>query len=179
MKNPQQAEKTPARADKLDGYVIRASGPAGAEGIAALSNLPGYRYGTLRLPFQTVAETRSWLESPPAGAKQLVADHDGTVVGIIGINTMLGRRRHVASLGMGVHDEFSGRGIGSALMAAAIDLSDNWLDLRRLELTVFTDNEPAIRLYEKNGFVKEGQLRDYAFRNGHYVDAYTMARLKT
>jgi ribosomal protein S18 acetylase RimI-like enzyme len=52
---------------------------------------------------------------------------------------------------MSVHDEFCGRGIGSALLAAFIDLSDNWLNLKRLELTVYVDNEPAIRLYKKFG----------------------------
>src|SRR5260221_5622608 len=51
-------------------------------------------------------------------------------------------------MGMWVHDEFCGRGIGSALMAALIDVSDIWLNLKRLELTVYVDNEPAIRLYK-------------------------------
>src|SRR5712691_4482721 len=46
--------------------------------------------------------------------------------------------------------------VGTALMTAAIDLADNWLDLSRLELTVYTDNEAAMRLYKKLGFVIEG-----------------------
>jgi len=37
-------------------------------------------------------------------------------------------------------------------MAELIDIADNWLDLKRLELTVYVDNAPAIRLYEKFGF---------------------------
>jgi putative acetyltransferase len=47
-----------------------------------------------------------------------------------------------------------------------------------LELEVFVDNEPAIRLYKKFGFKIEGTLVEYAFRNGCYVDTYTMARLR-
>jgi putative acetyltransferase len=80
---------------------------------------------------------------------------------------------------MGVHDDFVGRGVGSALMKAVLDLADNWLDLRRVDLTVFTDNPNAIRLYEKSGFVKEGHFKQFAFRDGEYVDAYSMARLRT
>ena len=160
--------------------VIRAAGPDDATAIASLHNLPGYRFGTLRTPFHSVAEIRRHLESPTAGAYRLIAEHDGRTIGDIGL-TPAGnpRRRHVATIGMGVHDEFAGRGVGSALMKAVLDIADNWLDLRRVELTVFSDNEPAIRLYERHGFVTEGCLKQFAFRDGHYVDAFTMARLKT
>jgi putative acetyltransferase len=79
---------------------------------------------------------------------------------------------------MGVHDDWQGKGVGSALLAACIDLADNWLNITRLYLEVYTDNEPAIRLYEKFGFEREGTLRKDAFRNGQYVDSYIMARLK-
>ena len=64
-------------------------------------------------------------------------------------------------------------------MSAALDLTDNWFDLRRVELTVFTDNVGAVRLYQNFGFEIEGTLREYAFRNGQYVDAYSMARLRS
>ena len=63
-------------------------------------------------------------------------------------------------------------------MVAAVDLADNWLNLLRLELGVYTDNEPAIRLYKKVGFVVEGTLLKYTYRAGQYVDVVTMARLK-
>ena len=44
--------------------------------------------------------------------------------------------------------------------------------LTRLGLEVYTDNEPAIRLYTKFGFEIEGTLRRSAFRNGQFVDSY-------
>ena len=67
--------------------------------------------------------------------------------------------------------------VGSALMRAALELADGWLELTRLELTVYTDNLPALKLYEKFGFVLEGTHRQYAFRDGASVDAYALARL--
>ena len=80
---------------------------------------------------------------------------------------------------MAVRDDWQGKGAGSALMQAAVDLADKWLNLTRLELEVYTDNEPAIRLYKKFGFITEGTLRQFAYRDGIFVDAYTMARLRT
>jgi putative acetyltransferase len=59
-----------------------------------------------------------------------------------------------------------------------LDIADNWLNLHRLELQVYTDNERAINLYKKFGFEIEGTLRDYAYGDGHYLDAYEMARLR-
>jgi putative acetyltransferase len=79
---------------------------------------------------------------------------------------------------MGVHDDWQGRGVGSALLAACVEMADKWLNLRRLELEVYVDNEPAIRLYERFGFEREGRLREHAFRDGRYVDSFLMARLR-
>jgi len=77
-----------------------------------------------------------------------------------------------------VRDDWQGKGVGTAMMHVVIDLADRWLNLTRIELTVFTDNESAIALYRKFGFEIEGALRKYAFRDGEFVDAYAMARVK-
>jgi putative acetyltransferase len=44
-------------------------------------------------------------------------------------------------------------------------------------LHVYVDNAPAIALYEKFGFEIEGTHRRFAFRNGEYVNSYSMARI--
>ena len=80
-------------------------------------------------------------------------------------------------LGISVSPSAQGQGIGNALMAAMLDYADNWAQVLRIELTVFSDNERAIRLYERHGFEHEGRHKAYALRNGVYVDALAMARL--
>ncbi|QND47567.1 GNAT family N-acetyltransferase [Rhizobium lusitanum] len=176
--NSEQEDPDQRRPQKAVGVEIRAASPSDAEGIALIANLPGFRAGTLRLPFQNIEETRRWLEKPSPTSISLVAVVAGQVVGNAGLRRHSGRQIHIGNLGMGVHDNFVGRGIGSALLAALIDTADNWLAIKRLELTVYVDNEPAIRLYEKFGFETEGRLKAFAFRNGEYVDAFTMARIR-
>lgn len=88
------------------------------------------------------------------------------------------RLRHVGRISqVVVHHTYRGRGIGTELMRSLIELADSWLNLKRLELLVYTDNDPAIHLYSKFGFISEGTLRQIAFRAGQYVDCLIMARV--
>jgi L-phenylalanine/L-methionine N-acetyltransferase len=105
---------------------------------------------------------------------------EGEVVGSLGLETSptRWRMRHVGSIGMAVSDDWQGKGVGTALMEAALDLADNWLNLTRIELRVYVDNSAAVALYKKFGFEIEGTHRRLAFRNGEYVDAYSMARIR-
>ncbi len=57
-------------------------------------------------------------------------------------------------------------------------MADKWLNILRLELEVYTDNEPAVRLYKKFAFAIEGTLRCFGYRDGKLVDVYTMARIR-
>ena len=156
---------------------IRGARPGDAEAIAAMQALPGFRHGTLRLPHPSPEETRRWLEGPLDG-RVLLALFDGQPVGMIDVHRYPGRRSHAGGIGLGVHDAWTGRGIGTAMMAEIVSYAENWLGLRRLELNVFTDNARAIALYRKFYFAVEGTLRGYALRDGAFVDAYAMARLR-
>lgn len=138
-----------------------------------------YVWGTLQVPYMTRAAVQARAEQRDPNLNLLVAEVEGKVVGQISVRVSpRPRKKHVGGLGMGVHDDYHGRGVGTALMTAIIDLADLWLQVTRLELEVYTDNEPALALYRKFGFVEEGILRKNAFREGEYVDSMLMARLK-
>jgi putative acetyltransferase len=162
----------------IAGMIVRAVEPSDWAEIAVLMNLPKVRWGTLRLPFTSKEQWRKKMENRSEDWTAIVAVLDGNIVGSAGIGQQNGRRRHVGGLGMCVHDDFHRRGIGTKLMAALIDTADNWLDLKRLELTVYVDNTPAIGLYKKFGFEVEGTRRADTFRDGKYVDSFEMARLR-
>jgi RimJ/RimL family protein N-acetyltransferase len=111
------------------------------------------------------------------GNPQFVALVGGQVVGWCDVfpekrETMA----HGGVLGMGVIDGFRGKGIGIALMRAALSRAKE-AGLSRVELTVREDNLRAKALYEKVGFAVEGVKRKAALFDGKYYDLILMSRL--
>lgn len=136
----------------------------------------------LQLPYPTEELWRQRLAEGLAPGKSdlhLVAVSKGQVIGSAGLHPVgpALRRRHALMLGISVLPSAQNRGVGSGLMAALLDFADNWAQALRIELTVYCDNERAIRLYQRHSFEIEGRLRGYALRNGTYVDSFAMARL--
>ncbi len=158
---------------------VRHSEPADAKAVKAIYTCKNAYTGTLQLPYPSDGIWEKRVGNTPDNVYSLVAELDGKIVGNLGmVVEPNARRRHVAGFGMGVHDDYQGQGVGTALVQAALELADDWLNLKRLELTVFCDNRAAIALYEKHGFVIEGEAKDYAFRAGEYVSVYFMARIR-
>ena len=148
-------------------------------GVTALYNDPAVTRQVLQMPFQSAEVWRQRLSTNDERQLKLVALYQGEVIGNLGLEQFSRvRRAHCANLGMGVAVAWQGKGVGSMLLAAALDVADNWMNLRRVELTVYADNEAAIGLYRKCGFETEGLLRDYAVRDGRWVDTLAMARLR-
>jgi len=81
---------------------------------------------------------------------------------------------HVADIGLMVAKDARRQGVGWALLEAAVDWART-SGVRKLELHVFPWNEPAIRLYEKFGFEREGFRKGHYRRAGEDVDAILMA----
>jgi putative acetyltransferase len=159
---------------------VRHAEPDDFEAMHRIMSGPRAAAGTLQLPLQSVEAWRKRLADPPEGLFLLVACVEGEVVGNLGLETSPNRprMRHVGSIGMAVRDDWQGKGVGTALMRSALDLADNWLNLTRIELRVYVDNPAALALYKRFGFEIEGTHRRMAFRDGGYVDAYSMARIK-
>lgn len=159
--------------------IVRHAEPDDYKAVQEVFSGPKAVAGTLQLPFPSAEVWRGRLSGPPENMHQLVACVEGEVIGEISLWTQNKPRvRHTAGFGMAVRDDWQGRGVGTALLEAVLDLADNWLDVTRVELQVYTDNEAGVALYKKFGFEVEGTHRRYAFRNGEYVDAYSMARLR-
>ena len=159
-------------------YQIRRQEPADGAALHEVYSQPNVIRGTLQLPFPSLHAWNTRGAEEPRGMTRLVAVADKTVVGNIAlIQSASPRRRHVGEIAMAVHDAWQGKGCGSKLLTAALDLAENWLSLNRIELDVFTDNEAGMQLYARCGFQIEGTHKGYAFREGKYVDVHSMARV--
>jgi len=160
--------------------IVRHAEPDDYEATHRIMSGPKVAAAPLQLPLQSAEAWRRRLAEPPEGLILLVACVEGEVVGNLGLETFPNRPRvrHAGTVGMSVRDDWQAKGVGTALMKAALDLADNWLNLSRVELTVYTDNYAAVTLYERFGFEIEGTQRRYAFRNDEYVDACSMARIR-
>ena len=158
---------------------LRAIRPSDAEALCAIFNMPGFRWGTLRMPFEMVEQVERRIAKSGQETTWIVAELDGKVVGH-GSLVVQGspRRSHIGEINIGLDDGFVGKGIGSAILAALLDVADNWRALKRVELTVYADNEPAIRLYSSHGFEIEGRHVKAGFTDGQYHDLLSMARLR-
>ncbi|MFT4924186.1 MAG: putative acetyltransferase [Phenylobacterium sp.] len=159
--------------------VIRHSEKEDIAAIKAMFSQPSCYGGTLQLPFPSLDKWTDKLGTIADNQTSLVAEIDGDIVGQLSLFVEKSpRRKHVANIGMAISDQHQGKGIGSQMLAAAVDMADNWLAIRRIELEVYADNAAGVALYKKHGFEIEGTAKCYAFRDGQYVDAYLMARLK-
>ena len=159
-------------------YPIRRATPADADALHAIFTSPGVVPNTLQRPFKSRAETRQRIATTPENIHALVAlSPVGEVIGNAGLILATRQRlRHSASLFLMVRDDWQGKGVGSQLMKAVLDLADNWLGLKRIELGVMPDNHHAQALYEKYGFVREGMARRDALQYSRHVDTLLMAR---
>jgi RimJ/RimL family protein N-acetyltransferase len=134
--------------------------------------------------FAAVAEERTGIASePPVDVEErtarfaasidgsIVAVADGQVVGLIHVAAT---RYGVGEIAMLVDREWRGRGVGSALIQAAIGWARGQA-LHKLSLEVFAHNAAAIALYRKSGFVEEGhRVRHYRRASGELWDSIIM-----
>jgi RimJ/RimL family protein N-acetyltransferase len=139
----------------------------------------------LALLFAAVAEERDGIAAePPIDVEDRASSWrlDGTLVALA-VGEIVGQlhveqsRLGFGEIGMIVAADWRGRGVGTALVAAAIDWARAH-GLHKLTLSVFPHNDAAIALYRKFGFEEEGRREKQVRRaNGELWDLIEMGLL--
>lgn len=97
---------------------------------------------------------------------------------IVGLGYLEGGKRartaHCVNLGIGVLDEFSNKGIGTAILKELIRFASEGEYIAKIDLQVKSDNIKAIALYKKCGFVPEGKTSRALFIDGEFYDYLNM-----
>ena len=84
------------------------------------------------------------------------------------------------SIAIGIGDaSHRGKGYGAEAVALLLKFAFWELNLHRVGLTVFSYNDPAIALYEKLGFKREGVMREMIQRDGQHYDMLLYGLLKS
>ena len=100
------------------------------------------------------------LDAPGWRRGWIAVDAAGAIRGHIDLRARPERTAaHRCLLGMGVHRDARGQGLGARLLDTALSWAGeqglDWLDLE-----VLSGNRPARRLYERSGFVRTGEIPD-------------------
>jgi putative acetyltransferase len=163
----------------LDELVVRTREARDTRELLDLFNDEQFlHFASPRGPFASCDELQAWFEGIPCARKfEIVAVVKDRAVGFGGLYVLNEGLEHIGWIMLGVRSDFQRRGIGSTLLRM-LDVSAHvFARLQRVQLTAFSDNKSAIRLYKKAGFSIEGRHRRYFRRGGDFFDALTMAKI--
>ncbi len=110
----------------------------------------------------------------PLTEQHFVIEIAGKLVGSIGIINIDG---HKCEIGYWLAGEYAGKGIMTEVIKYVTDHAFNKLKLKRLFAPVLTHNKASSRVLEKNGFLLEGVLKSFYFKDGKYIDALCYAKV--
>jgi RimJ/RimL family protein N-acetyltransferase len=162
-------------------FTVRAAGPPDADGLVELARRVGAEPGGWLITggdWRSSGEERRYLRAlrRHSDAAVFVAETNGTIVGRLSLSRDIHpASEHVADVGLMVAQEHRRLGVGTALMQAAEQWAKH-VGIQKLELHVFPHNAPAIALYERLGYRREGLRRRHFRREGELVDAILMAK---
>lgn len=107
-----------------------------------------------------------------------IRDIENHIIGIAGYYDIV-KDNQVATLFIGIGDKSQqGKGYGKKALDELLDYGFKTLNLHRIQLNVISFNTPAIALYEKAGFQKEGTMKEFVLRDGKRYDLYMYAKLR-
>lgn len=124
---------------------------------------------------KSIAELREWVAGGRNPSSAFLFGirpiGDETLAGIIEISDILWTQQ-VGWITLAIAPAEQKRGYGADALRCICRYAFDELNLRRLQLTVFSYNERAIALYEKSGFTREGSFREFLHRDGQLFDMH-------
>jgi len=132
--------------------------------------------------YELAKNQKEWIKKFTEGKNDLllVAEYKGAIIGNIDL-MVNGRQmlKHTAYIGMGIHDAWQGRGIGTEMMKILIDWVDRNPEIEIIWLQAFSNNAKGLRLYSKLGFEETGRQKGFIkTESGEYIDNVIMTRNK-
>lgn len=163
-------------------YIIRQVAEDDAENLIAYSKAVfASTEQVLTTPVEytiSVADEKTWINniSKSPNSKLLIAEMDGRIIGFLFfIGQQKVKTAHTGEVGVNVHPDYQGMGIGRALMESLIEWTGDHSQIEKIVLQVFATNHKAISLYQSLGFKEEGWfVKAVKQKDGAYVDVVQM-----
>ena len=147
-------------------YEIKNNKPAAAM-------LGGFSYGYSKLDIE------NWIVSHNKNQNEIIFLIENMecneVIGHVGLYNIDFRIRKAEFAILIAGEKNQGKGYGTICTKFMVDYAFNELNIRKITLSLLSDNIPALSLYKKCGFVQEGLLKNEQFKNGKYHDIVLMA----
>lgn len=129
----------------------------------------------------TLNDQKKFIEKVLVGAKnktkvQLLAECDNKIIGVTDIELERWRRNHIGHFGIIITKDYRGMGLGKHLMSKIIKLAKKELkpSPKMIQLEVYANNKPAIKLYEKMGFKHIARLPKQIQYKSKLIDELVM-----
>ncbi|MCU9614799.1 GNAT family N-acetyltransferase [Caldibacillus lycopersici] len=143
-----------------------------------LEENPQFMATTLEEFTTNAAEERRWIAMHQHTGLLLVAELDQQVIGILSFQRSSRiRYKHQGIFGISIQEKYTNGGVGSSLLTKLFQWAAENPSLEKISLEVFSNNNRAIHLYKKFGFIEEGRKIKHAkLGPNQYVDVITMGK---
>lgn len=148
--------------------------------VAYLSKIGGesdfLTFGAGELNISESDEEAILEESRKAKNKMMIlALVDNKVIGCLHfVGGARARIQHTGEFGVSVLKDYWGQGIGTVMVEELIQWAKGSNIIRKLNLRVRSDNDRAVSLYKKLGFIEEGLISREFLISGRFFDFYCM-----
>jgi putative acetyltransferase len=160
---------------------IRPLEPSDARAVFDIATQPEVARAIGGTPFDSLQahEQRFCASCGSANVERLGAFERGALVAFVELSRVpRARVSHAAHVMLAVRPSAQRRGVGAALLDAALDASDRWLHLVRLETELLADDALARGFLERRGFAVETRRRAALITDGAPADTITLGRLR-
>jgi ribosomal-protein-alanine N-acetyltransferase len=146
-------------------------------GLANNKNVSRYLVYTFPYPY-TRSDAEWWIAtvSKQHGSISRAIEHQGRLVGGVGITLQQGWREHLGEIGYWVGEEYWGKGIATAALKRMTDCAFTVLQLRKLYAPVLAPNVASMRVLVKSGYTREAVLQAEVQKDGLFFDIHQFVR---
>ncbi|MCG8490852.1 MAG: GNAT family N-acetyltransferase [Sneathiellales bacterium] len=124
-----------------------------------------------------IVDVKAWVaRRQEQGHLKVISNDTEEPLGFVQIHSQNFKNQH-AWLGIALHPDTQGKGLGKKSMQLLHDYARGSLGLRKLMLEVRRDNHPAIKLYDALNYVRVGDFKKHYFDGEHYHDVLVMERM--